>query len=123
VTKSGQRILVAEDEPMIRGLIIEILHGVGFEILEASSGSEALKLLGDSGSVDLVVTDLNMPGADGITVAKAARDRNPTVPVLFVGGREDMLESPRTPVPYAFLKKPFRLDELARMVRDMARHA
>jgi DNA-binding response OmpR family regulator len=108
---------------MLRELIIVTLQNAGFEILEASSGHEALRLLDGPESVDLVVTDLNLPGVDGITVAKAARDHNPAVPVLFVTGHQDVVNSPRIPVPYAILTKPFRLDELARMVRDMARHA
>lgn len=120
MTKAGQCALVVEDEPMIRELIIVTLQNAGFNILEAGSGNQALKLLEEhAGSVNLVVTDLNLSGADGITVARAARDHNSAVPVLFLTGHQDALKSPRTPVPYACLRKPFRLDELARMVREL----
>ena len=59
------KVLVAEDEPLIRMDIAETLSDDGFHVLEASSGSEALRLIDDPDHVVLVVTDVNMPGADG----------------------------------------------------------
>ena len=63
------KVLVAEDEPLIRMDIAKTLTDNGFHVLEASSGSEALRLIDDPDHVVLVVTDVNMAGADGVDVA------------------------------------------------------
>ena len=106
------KVLVAKDEPLIRMDIAETLTDNGFHVLEASSGSEALQLIDDPDHVVLVITDVNMPGADGVDVALHARARHPDVPVLFVSARPDLLSSPRTPRPYSHLTKPFRTSDL-----------
>jgi CheY-like chemotaxis protein len=110
------RVLVVEDEPLIRMLMVEILAAAGFDILEAASGPEACRLIEDPNHVDLVVTDLNMPQADGITVANRARKHSPNVPVLFVSARSDLLASLSAPRPYSYLTKPFSMEELATAV-------
>jgi DNA-binding response OmpR family regulator len=92
---------VAEDEPLIRMDIVETLADDGFNVLEASEGSEALRLIDDPDHVVLVVTDVNMPGVDGIAVALHARERHPEVPILFVSARPDLLSLPRTPRPFS----------------------
>lgn len=102
---------MAEDEPLIRMDIAETLTEDGFHVLEASSGSEALRLIDDPDHVALVDTDVNMPGADGIDVALGARERHPELPVLFVSARPDLLSSPRTPRPFSHLTKPFRASD------------
>ena len=113
------RILVVEDDTIIRSLIIEALSDAGFQILEASGGEQAIRLLHDPDSVDLVVTDLNMPDVDGVAVAIEARARHVDVPVIFVTARTDLLDHPRTPLPHSRLAKPFRLSALRQAVEDM----
>lgn len=111
------KILVAEDEPLIRMDIVETLAIDGFQVLEASDGSEALRLIDDPDNFAMVVTDVNMPGVDGIDVAVRARERHPEIPVLFVSARTDLLSLPRTPRPLSHLTKPFNMPDLARKVR------
>jgi CheY-like chemotaxis protein len=113
------RVLVAEDEPFIRMFIVDILTAAGFDILEAASGTEACQLVDGPNHVDLVVTDLNMPQADGIAVAKRAREHSPNVPVLFVSGRPDLLAALSAPRPYSYLTKPFSTKELATAVEGL----
>ena len=120
MAKRALRILVAEDEPTIRSLIVEVLDDAGFDILEASGGDQALGLLAQPDSVDLVVTDLHMPGPSGVAVAWAARDRHPKIPILFVTARADLLQNVGPPLPYDVLSKPFGLGELRQAVDELA---
>ena len=96
----------------------ETLVDAGYEVLSAEDGVEACELLSDPDHVQIVVTDLHMPRADGVAVARCARARDPDIPVLFVSARCDVLESLDPPMPYRFLPKPFTLDQLVTAVRD-----
>jgi CheY-like chemotaxis protein len=113
------RALVADDEPFVRMLMVETLEDAGYHVLEACDGVEALRLINDPDNIDLVVTDLNMPGCDGAEVAKRARERHPTVPVLFVSGRSDLIAASGAPAPYGSLPKPFTMTELERAVGSL----
>jgi DNA-binding response OmpR family regulator len=113
------RVLVVEDEPFIRILIVETLEGEGFEILEAASGTEACALIDNPDQIDLIVTDLNLPEANGVEVAKHARRQKPTVPVLYVTARSDLLDQLAAPRPYSYLPKPFTMRELTHAVDSL----
>ena len=63
--KSGKRVLVAEDEFLIRSVVVETLEENGFDVLEAASGSEALRIVKESDALAMLVTNINMPGASG----------------------------------------------------------
>ena len=107
-----QRILVVEDESLVREVMVEVLTDAGFEVVEASSGAEALHMMDDPDCMDMVVTDLNMPGVDGLAVAYHARRTHAGVPVLFVTARPDLLRASPPPEPVRYLSKPFALAEL-----------
>ena len=113
------RVLVVEDEPLIRFLMVDTLQDAGFDVLEAPSGVEACRLIDNPDQVDLVVTDLNMPEADGIAVARKARARAPDVPVLFVSARSDLLKSLSAPRPYRYLAKPFSMAQFSAAVDEL----
>nr|WP_286202660.1 response regulator [Comamonas sp. JC664] len=88
-----RRILVVDDSPLTRELIANLLEAVGYDTVIAADGAEALEVL-DSYSVDLVVTDLEMPGVDGLELARRlkgtpARSRLPVVILTTRGGEED----------------------------------
>jgi DNA-binding response OmpR family regulator len=110
------RVLIVDDEPVIRLFLVETLEQDGFEVLEASSGVEACQLMKDPDHVELVVTDLNMPGGDGVEVAKCARKFDADVPVLFISGRADLMAELPIPRPYSLLRKPFHMDQLSEAV-------
>jgi DNA-binding response OmpR family regulator len=93
------------------------LEDAGFEILEASGGAEACRLVEDPDNVRLIITDLNMPDVDGIAVAHWARRHHPEVPVLFVSGRPDLLAS--LVIPYCYLAKPFSIAQLTKAVGEL----
>ena len=103
-------------------LIVDTLEDAGFDVMTARSGDEALRFIEKPDHFDILITDINMPGADGLAVARGARARNPDLPVLFVSGRIDLLrQSSSVPVPHRYLAKPFSLSALSLLVGDMAR--
>ncbi|MFL5361913.1 MAG: response regulator [Myxococcales bacterium] len=115
------RVLLVEDDDDNRELMAEVLATFGCEVLSASSGQEGLKTLSER-SVDVVVTDVGMPGMGGLEMARAAKAIAPTVPVVVVTGwaeRED-IESARGKHVDAILVKPVDPDALAQTVSEVA---
>ncbi|MBO1078116.1 response regulator [Roseomonas haemaphysalidis] len=101
------RILLAEDDLFTRMDLAESLSSAGHEVVEAMNGDQAQKILEYPGKIGMVITDLNMPGSNGITVATKARQHFPDVAVLFITSRADLLISKQAPRPYSYLQKPF----------------
>ncbi|WP_158746216.1 response regulator [Acidisphaera sp. L21] len=117
------RALVAEDDPIVRMLMVETLEDGGYEVLEASDGVDAFRLMDEPDSVDFIVTDYHMPGFSGVEVAKRARERHPAIPVLFVSARVDILANAGAPHPFTVLKKPFTMAELGAAVSRLVEHS
>jgi PAS domain S-box-containing protein len=120
-TQTGtETVLLVEDEAVVRRLVSEILSSNGYAVLEAGDGPSALELLRrHTGSVDLLVTDVVMPGMSGPEVAQAVTAMRPGTQVVYMSGYTDqaighhgMLEPG-----IAFLQKPFSADDLTRKVR------
>jgi EAL domain-containing protein (putative c-di-GMP-specific phosphodiesterase class I) len=114
----GARILVVDDEPEMRHLMTRMLQGAGYDVRSAADGEAALHLL-DTDSVDLVVTDLSMPRADGLTVLRRIRERNEELPVLLVAGAPTTDSAIRAVRLRAteYLTKPFDPETLLDAVR------
>jgi PAS domain S-box-containing protein len=117
----GRRtILVVDDSEEVRELAEQQLRGLGYRVLGAASGEAALELMDRYGSIDLLFTDIIMPGGmNGLRLAELVRERQPEVPVLLATGYIDSLPSPigaATTLP--LLVKPYRLNELAERVRQ-----
>ena len=114
-----RRVLIVEDEFLIRVTLAEMFIDEGFEALEAADGDEALVLL-EANPVDLVLTDVNMPGAlDGWSLADAARARHPNLPIVFISGGAQPPPG-RPPSPHdAFVNKPYIPSDLVAMVRTL----
>jgi two-component system OmpR family response regulator len=114
------RILVVEDEALIRELMVEVLTDAGFNVDEADNADEADKLL-DIDGYKLLITDLHMPGQfDGMELARRSLKREPGLPILFVTARPDVLERllSRGSV-VSELAKPFDLARLVATVRRL----
>ncbi len=114
------RVLLVEDDDDNRELMAEVLAAAGFEVVSAASGKEGLRSLSER-SVDVIVTDVGMPGMGGLELAAAAKAVAPSVPILVVTGwaeRED-IETAREVD--AVLVKPVDPDTLAQAVADVAR--
>jgi CheY-like chemotaxis protein len=115
------RVLVVEDDGDVRLVVSDALSDAGFDVLEAASGTEALRLIADTDRIDLVVTDLHLPGANGFAVAAGARAHMPDVPVLFISARASLLASLPIPQPCSRLPKPFSLKALTQAVSGLLR--
>jgi CheY-like chemotaxis protein len=112
-----RRILVADDNRTIRNAISTFLGFMGFEVALAGTGIEALAAFLES-SFDLVLTDLQMPAMDGLSLARHIKERSPSTPVILITGsdRETVRRKvERAPVD-SVIFKPFRLEELLRTV-------
>ena len=114
---NNMKILVVEDETAIRMMVTSILRRADYDVVEARDGAEALRLLQAGLTIDTLLTDVRMPGVDGLTVARAYRERFPDLPVLYVTGQaDDML-----PVPGGVLvKKPFRMSQILTVLSSFA---
>jgi len=116
----NETILVVDDEPSIQHLVIDILTPLGYSILAASSGQEALTRATTMESVDLLITDLVMPGMRGSELAAQLCAQHPNAAALFMSGYrpEDINEQELgdlTP----FLQKPLTPSALAKKVREV----
>ncbi len=103
------RVLLVEDEGLIRVTLAETLEDAGYDVTEATSGDEACSLLTGAAGFDVLLTDIQMPGsADGIDVARDFHRTHPNCPVVFMTGRPDMLSRVgRLSDTEALLRKPF----------------
>ena len=109
-------VLVVEDDFLVRLCAADALSDAGFNVLQADSGPDALRIL-ESGPVDVVFTDINMPGAfDGAGLARRVRQRWPATAVVMTSGRgrpdEDLGEA-------RFLPKPYMPDNLPRLMEEV----
>jgi two-component system, cell cycle sensor histidine kinase and response regulator CckA len=115
-------VLVVDDEQGLRDLVCRTLQAEGYSTLEAAHGGEALEVMETAADpVDLVVTDVVMPGMDGRELGRRLSQRWPDLPILYISAYDvnDIFRrgSPRTSAP--FLQKPFPLEGLVSTVRDL----
>src|SRR5688500_2222053 len=122
-------LLIVEDEERMRRLFELVLKPVGYELLFARAGAEAISLIQDHGSFDMIITDLQLGGLSGMDVLEVARQQLPDVPVLIVTGYgtvKSAVEAMQKGA-YDYISKPVDNDELriviarALQVRQLAR--
>ncbi len=108
-------ILLVDDDQGVRFALGEVLRECGYRVICASSGAQALALLD---GVDVVVTDLCMPGMDGLELVSAITARVPKLPVILVTahGSEHLVRIASSRGACGCLSKPFDIDELARVI-------
>src|ERR1700731_600096 len=118
---AGETVLVVEEEPVVRGVILEMLAEQGYRTLEAIDGPSGLRILRTKARVDLLVTDVGLPGMNGRQLADQARETRPGLKILFITGyaesvaiSDGFLESGME-----MITKPFELDNLSRRIRAM----
>ncbi|RBJ82314.1 PAS domain S-box protein [Pseudomonas sp. MWU12-2534b] len=118
---AGESVVVVEDDPAVRMLVLNVLNELGYRTFEAEDARSALPLLESPMRVDLLVTDVGLPGMNGRQLAEIARQQRPGLKVLFMTGyaekaaeRQGFLEPGMD-----LLAKPFSIEELAQKIRQM----
>jgi PAS domain S-box-containing protein len=119
--EAGETVLVVEDEPVIRDLIVEVLQDLGYRALEAPDGPSGLRILQSRKRIDLLVTDVGLPGLNGRQLADHARETRPDLKVLFITGYAEnaTLASGFLEPGMEMITKPFAVDALATRIRSM----
>jgi two-component system cell cycle sensor histidine kinase/response regulator CckA len=113
--RGSETILLVEDEAPIRKITALVLKRLGYRVQEASSGEEALRLAqGSWEKIDLLMTDVVLPGMSGRELAEVLRARDAGLKVLFLSGHTSVLHTE-----VAFLQKPFTLDALSKKLTEV----
>ena len=114
------RVLLVEDEDVVRSFAVRALTRQGYEVLEAGDGVEALEVMAaNQGRIDIVVSDVVMPEMDGPTMLNEMRKTNPDLKIIFVSGYpNEAFQQALGEETFAFLPKPFSLPQLAAKVKD-----
>ena len=116
---AGKTVLVVDDEPTVRMLVVEVLSDMGYAVLEAEDGPAALRILQSPHPIALLVTDLGLPGGmTGRQLADAARAARPRLSVLFITGYADSEILAGDPLTH-ILTKPFPLEKLAATIETI----
>jgi PAS domain S-box-containing protein len=120
----SETIMVVEDEPVVSELVREVLETLGYRVLIASEGTEALTIAKQhDGPIDLILTDMVLPGTDGVTLAKEITNNRPDAKVLYMSGYSENFVLPSeigdADDEVHFLRKPFTTDVLASKIRKI----
>ena len=110
-------ILVVDDDNDVRGVAAQMIEEIGYQVVAAASGSEALTEFGRA-SFDLVLTDVVMPGMSGVDLARRIRAVAPAMPLLFASGYADVATFGDELAAETVLKKPYRIGEVAARIGD-----
>ncbi|WP_242126546.1 ATP-binding protein [Sphingobium sp. Sx8-8] len=117
----GQSVLVVEDDPSVRLLVGEVLQELGYAAVEASEAAEAIPILKSPRPIDLMVSDVGLPGMNGRQLAEVAREHRPQLPILFVTGYAEnaAIRAEFLGTNMSMITKPFALDALADKIHEM----
>ncbi|MFC1459523.1 response regulator [Microvirga arabica] len=113
-------VLVVEDDPMVRAMAVDALEDDGFEVIEAATGDHALAILQRRTNIDVLLTDVEMPGsADGFQLARSAREMDPQMVIIVVSGGVRSGFSGMAP-DARFVPKPYAMSRIVGMIHEMA---
>ncbi|MDM0040401.1 PAS domain S-box protein [Variovorax sp. J22G21] len=120
---SGEVVLVVEDDPGVRLLVLDVLEDLGYRTLQAADGGAAVPILQSGQRIDLLVSDVGLPGINGRQLAEIARQHRPGLDVLFMTG---YAEHATTRAEFLapgmqMIAKPFAIDDFAHMVEQIVR--
>lgn len=118
---SGEMVMIVEDDPSVRMIVVEVLEELGYGVIEAIDARTAIPILESARQVDLLVTDVGLPGMNGRQLAEVARQSRPELKILFITGyaesavvRDGFLDEGME-----MLTKPFAVEILAAKLRDI----
>jgi len=116
----GGRVLLVEDEDMVRAVAERALVRAGFTVTAQPDGEDGLAEIANGGVFDLVVSDVVMPGMDGPAMARAIRKLKPDLPILFMSGyAEETLRNEISIDNMYFIAKPFSVEQISRKVGEV----
>jgi two-component system, response regulator PdtaR len=121
MTQENERpvVLIVEDEPLVRMLGADVLEEAGYEVVEAFNGDEALEVLAARPDINVLFTDVNMPGSlDGLDLARVVHARRPDIKLLIASGQVRLSED-EIPNAGRFLAKPYGQEAIIRHVREL----
>lgn len=116
-------VLVVDDEPLVREVVIDMLADLGVTTYEAEDGDEALFMLAAHRAITILLTDVNMPGGfDGVELAQRVHKLRPDVGIIITSGKRQV---PKVAMPGSgtFLPKPYRAEQLMQVVTQKLRAA
>lgn len=115
----GETVLVIEDDPAVRLLVLQVLSELGYQAIETADGRQAIPVLQSDRALDLVVTDVGLPGLNGRQLAEIARERRPDLPILFMTGYAGQAaDQARFLEPgMELISKPFDIAQLSQRIR------
>ena len=120
--EAGETVLVVDDEPSVRMLVTETLEDLGYAAIEAADGPSGLRLLRSDARIDLLVTDVGLPGGmNGRQMADAAREKRPGLKVLFITGYAEnaVVGNGHLEPGMHVMTKPFAMDVLAARIKEL----
>jgi CheY-like chemotaxis protein len=122
---SDEVVLVVEDDPGVRLLVLDLLEDLGYRTLQAADGTTAIPILQSGQRIDLMVSDVGLPGINGRQVAEIARQHRPGLEVLFMTGYAEQVTTRAELLAPGMhmIAKPFAIDDFARIVKQIVRGA
>ena len=122
--RPGECVLVVEDDDDVRGYVVETLGGLGYDVLQAATGNEALRLIDEYKGIRLLLTDVVMPGMNGRELAEKAAQGRPALKVLFMTGysRNAIVHQGRLDPGVELIQKPLTSEHLGSKVRQVLDH-
>ncbi len=113
-------VLIVEDEVIIRSVVSEYLRDCGFTVIEAANAAEAIAVLSTQANIDLVFSDITMPGEmDGVGLARWIHERRAEIPILLTSGAGVVLNTAGPFTEEPFIRKPYLLEEIEDRIRSL----
>ena len=122
LAEADEAVLIVDDEPTVRMLVTDVLEDLGYTAIEAGDGAGGLRVLQSNARIDLLITDVGLPGSmNGRRMADAARVHRPGLKVLFITGFAEnaLLNNGQLEPGMSVLTKPFAVDTLAARIREL----
>jgi PAS domain S-box-containing protein len=115
----NEKVLVVDDQPDVLDMTLELFRNMGYEVLSANNGKDALAILESMPDVKILFSDVVMPGMSGIDLAREARRRTPNIKIILASGYHagSLTGQNSGAKDYKFIKKPYRMPEIAKILR------
>lgn len=120
--RESVHVLLVEDEAFLREVAAESLQEAGYEVLTVGDGDAGLKALQSDAAIDVLVSDIRLPGLNGYQLAEAGKALRPDMKLILMTGYAPNLPETLTQVVFRVLQKPFRIDSLSGVVAEALRN-